>query len=107
MEEQKREERHVDRPFDVAQVVPRALVGDSLRLFKARGGRFQKERKQPIVAIVNRLAVRFEDVAKRREASRNQDQHETRAQAPAPAQFRQGGLAALGIQQIDGGILKV
>ena len=63
LENRERQHRQVDGAQQVADVVARALIGNLLRLVRGRGGRRHEELHQPLVAIADRPAVHFEDVA--------------------------------------------
>jgi hypothetical protein len=63
VQEQHREERRVDVPLDVADVVARALVEDPLHLVGRRSRRLQQQLEQSFVAVAHRRAIDVEDVA--------------------------------------------
>ena len=67
------EQRRVDVPLDVADVVAGALRQDGFELIGHRSRRLQKQLHQPLVAIPHRRAVDVEDIAELREQTRGLD----------------------------------
>ena len=57
------EQRQVQGPQQVADVVPRAFLGDQLRLVRRGRGRRNEQLHQPLIAIAHGLAVHIEHVA--------------------------------------------
>ena len=66
LEKRQRDDRIVDRANDVADVVPRAFVGDLPRLLKGRRCLLQEEFGQPSFPVAYDRAVDFVDVAERK-----------------------------------------